>query len=118
MSTEVKIPSAYTITLAGSAGLDLDLDNVRIKEIPTIRLEAAVKELPKIEMDLGLDNVRIRELPRIDADIGIKPTRVHMPMHTQVCLAFLGINLLKLSVCGENMMITEPYVPRRAERCE
>jgi hypothetical protein len=116
MSTEVKIPSAYTITLAG--GADLDLDNVRIKEIPVIRLDTAIKEVPKIELDLGLDDVRIRELPKIDADIGIKPTRVHMPMHTQLCVSVLGIKLLKISVCGENMMITEPYRPRQTERCE
>ena len=116
MSADVNIPSAYTITLAGAA--DLDLDNVRIKEIPVIRLETSIKEIPKVTMDLGLDNVRIRELPKIDADIGIKPTRVHMPMHTQVCLSIFGINLLKLSLCGENMMITEPYVPRHTERCQ
>ena len=116
MSADIKIPNAYTITLAGSA--DFDLDNVHIKELPTIRLEASVKELPKIEMDLGLHNIRIRELPKIDADIGIKPTRVHMPVHTQVCVAVFGINLLKLSLCGENMLITEPYVPLPAERCD
>lgn len=116
MSTDVNIPNAYTITLAG--GADLDLDNVRIKEIPVIRLDTAIKEIPKVTADIGLDNVRIRELPKIDADIGIKPTRVHMPMNTQICVSVLGINLLKLSLCGENMMITEPYVPLRSERCE
>jgi len=115
MSSEVKIPIAYTMTLAG--GADLDLDEIRIKEVPIIRLETSIKEIPKVEIDMGLDNIRIRELPRLDAEIGIKPTRIHMPLHTEVCLSLFGINLLKLSVCGENMLIAEPYVPHRAEQC-
>jgi hypothetical protein len=27
----------------------------------------------------------------------------------------LGLQLMNLSLCGENMVIIEPYVPRRAE---
>jgi hypothetical protein len=48
-------------------------------------------------------------------DVGLKPTRVSMPMNTHVCLKVLGLKLLDLSLCGENMVILEPYVPRRAE---
>jgi hypothetical protein len=132
MGCDVEIPNAYTITLAG--GADLDLDNIRIKELP--RIEIGVKELPRVEIglkefpptplktdstiDMGLDNIRIKELPtvKLDADIGIKPTRVHMPMNMQFCLSLLGINLMRFSLCGENMIITEPYVARNAEECK
>jgi hypothetical protein len=123
------IPDKYTVTLAG--GADVDLDNIHIKEIPTVTLamqgfdNIRIKELPKIESSLAVTqlpkidaSLAITQLPKIDADIGLKPMRVHMPMHTEVCLSFLGIDLLKLSICGENMMITEPYVPHRAERCD
>ena len=120
--SDIEIPTGYTITLGG--GVDMDLDNIHVKEIPKIQLETtvSVKELPKIttdsKVDAGLDNIHIKELPKIELDLGIKPTRIHMPMHTQICLSILGIKLLKLSVCGENMLITEPYVPRKAERCD
>ena len=89
------------------------LDNIHIKELPKLDASLAITQLPKIDASLA-----ITQLPKIEADIGLKPMRVHMPMHTQICLSFLGPNLLKLSICGENMMITEPYVPHRAERCE
>ena len=102
----VTIPKAYDITLHG--GADMDLDNIHIKEMPQVNM--AIKELPAL-------NIAVTQLPtiRLDADIGIKPTRVSMPMNTHVCLKLLGLNLLDLSLCGENMVILEPYTPRRAE---
>lgn len=115
------IPDKFTLTLAG--GADLDLDEIRIKEIPQINsaitsipsivlepVSLAITELPTIKLDLA-----VKELPKIDMDIGLKPTRVSMPMNTHVCLKILGVKLLDLSLCGENMVILEPYVPRRAE---
>ncbi|MGR8931914.1 MAG: hypothetical protein ACU836_14875 [Gammaproteobacteria bacterium] len=115
MSADVDIPDKYTITLAG--GVDMDLDNIHIMQIPTITL-APVSATLSGGLDMGLDNIRIKELPTIDMNLGVKPTRVHMPMNTHICLSLFGINLLKVSLCGENMMIAEPYVPHRAEtRC-
>lgn len=114
----VTIPSAYDITLHGSA--DMDLDNIHIKEMPQVNmaikelpaLNIAVTQLPTIKLEMA-----VKELPtiKLDADIGIKPTRVSMPMNTHVCLKLFGLKLLDLSLCGENMVIIEPYVPRRAE---
>lgn len=115
------IPDKFTLTLAG--GADLDLDEIRVKEIapinsaitsiPPVELKPvslAITQLPTIRLDLA-----VKELPRIDMDIGLKPTRVSMPMNTHVCLKVLGLKLIDLSLCGENMVILEPYVPRRAE---
>lgn len=114
----VSIPSDYDITLHG--GADMDLDNIHIKEMPQVNM--AVKELPPLSIAVTqLPTIRletaIKELPtiRLDADIGLKPTRVSMPMNTHVCLKLLGLQLMNLSLCGENMVIIEPYVPRRAE---
>lgn len=115
MSADVDIPDKYTITLAG--GADMDLDNIHIKEIPTLNLAPVTATATLAgNVGVGLDNVRIKELPTLDLNVGIKPTRLHMPMNTHICLSIFGINLLKLSVCGENMVITEPYVPHVAER--
>jgi hypothetical protein len=120
MSADIEIPDKYTITLAG--GTSLDLGDIHIKEIPTIKLETSIKEIPKItldsKIDAGLDNIKVKELPRIDLDFGMKPTRVHIPLNLQFCVSVLGISLLKFAVCGEGMMITEPYIPHRAEHCE
>ena len=120
------IPDTFTLTLAGAA--DLDLDEIRIKEIPQInaaikevpQINSAIKEIAPISMAITqLPTIRldlaVKELPKIDMDIGLKPTRVSMPMNTHVCLKLLGLKLLDLSLCGENMIILEPYVPRRAE---
>ena len=115
------IPDNFDLTLHG--GADFDLDEIRIKEIPQINsaikeiaplelkpVSLAITQLPTIRLDLA-----VKELPKIDMDIGLKPTRVSMPMNTHVCLRLLGIKLLDLSLCGENMVILEPHVPRHAE---
>jgi hypothetical protein len=115
------IPSSFDLTLHG--GADVDLDNIHIKEIPQISsaitaiaplelkpVSLAITQLPTIKLDLA-----VKELPKIDLDVGIKPTRVSMPMNTHVCLKVLGLKLLDLSLCGENMVIIEPYMPRHAE---
>lgn len=124
----VTIPKAYDITLHG--GADMDLDDIHIKEMPQINM--AVKEVPQVDLaikELPALNIAVTQLPtirldlavkelptiRLDADVGIKPTRVSMPMNTHVCLKLFGLKLLDLSLCGENMVIIEPYVPRRAE---
>ena len=122
----VTIPDKYTITLAG--GADVDLDNIHIKEVPPVsasitslpQINAALKEIPPVNLaitqlpTIKLD-LAVKELPKIDLDLGIKPTRVSMPMNTHVCLKLFGIKLMDLSLCGENMVIIEPYVPRQAE---
>lgn len=125
------IPDNFDLTLHG--GADLDLDEIRIKEIP--QLNSAIKEIPQINsaikeiaplelkpVSLAITqlptiklDLAVKELPKIDMDIGLKPTRVSMPMNTHVCLKVLGIKLMDLSLCGENMVILEPYVPRQAE---
>ena len=62
----------------------------------------------------------IKDIPQIQlsADIGLKPTRVHNPLHFTFCISFFGLELMTFAVCGEAMTIIEPYQPRKTERCE
>jgi hypothetical protein len=127
------IPDKYTInaTTAVSGSLDLDLDNIRIKEIAPISLTSTstVTSDSKLtststlksdsKVDLGLDNIRIKELPRIDLHVqaAIKPTRVHFPVNLRFGLCTLGVEVLAFCVCGESMVVVEDYVPHTTEVC-
>ena len=122
-----KIPDTYTInsTMAVSGGLDLDLDNIRIKEIAPISLTSTStltsdsKLTSTSKVDMGLDDIRIKELPRIDLHVetAMKPTRIHFPVNLRFGLCTLGIELLAFCVCGESMVVVEDYVPHKTEVC-
>ena len=115
------IPDEYTIHSDVGGSLDTGLDEVRIKELPVLRLESSVKELPTITtestVDLGLDDIRVKELPKVEIEWGVKPTRVHFPGHYKLCGSLFGVEVFSLSVCGESMLVTEPYSPHRTETC-
>ncbi len=124
---DVNIPDKYTInsTTAVSGALDLDLDNIRIKEIAPISLTTTStltsdsKLTSTSKVDMGLDDIRIKELPRIDLHIetAMKPTRIHFPVNLRFGLCTLGIELLAFCVCGESMVVVEDYVPHKTEVC-
>jgi hypothetical protein len=120
----------FNSTLGG--GVDIDLDNIRIKELPQINTDSKValgldniriKELPQINSDskvaLGLDNIRIKELPSLDLhlELALKPTRVHFPVNLRMGFCALGYEILSLCLCGESMVVTEDYRPHTAEGC-
>jgi len=128
MSTKVSIPKSYTFTVHhGSTGetirVDADLDNIHVKEIPRIYLEGtadtkvAVTEMPRIEF-------AVKEIPRIEfgtIDVALKEipsVRAHVPSHYDVGFSVLGIEIWRLSLCGESQVITEKYVPHHGETCE
>ena len=134
MSTEVSVPSNYTFTVHhGSTGatikVDADLDNIHVKEIP--RLEFAVKEVPRIDFawkeaprlefavtDLPRLEFGFKELPLVQIAITELPSvRAHVPAQYDLGLSILGVEIWRLSLCGESQVITEKYVPRRAEAC-
>lgn len=98
---------------------NIGLSDIRLRELPTIRAEVSVKELPLIrsdsKVDLGLDDIRIQQLPPIE--LALRPTRVHLPLSYSFGIELFGFRLFKLSVCGEGMVITENYQPRETERC-
>ena len=103
------IPKDYTMALSGS--LDMDLDEIRIKELAKITTDSTV--------DMGLDNIRIKELPKINMclELAMKPTRIHFPVNYRFCVNSLGMELLAFNVCGESMVVIEDYVPHKTEIC-
>lgn len=109
------------INLGGGVDLDLGLDDIRLKELPTVKVEAAIKELPLVrsdsKVDLGLDNIRIREFPALKLELALKPLRLHLPLNYKFCIEVLGIPIFKFALCGEGMAIAEDYVPRETETC-
>lgn len=144
MSTEVSIPKSYTFTVHhGSTGatikVDADLDNIHVKELP--RVEFALKEMPQVDfalkempqVDFALKEVpriefAVKEMPRIEfavkelppiniAVTDVPSIRAHIPAQYDLGLSIFGFEVLRLSLCGESQVITEKYVPRRAEAC-
>ena len=116
---DIKIPQNYTIAVSG--GLDVDLNDIHIKEIAPITLtsDSSVKSDSKVDLksdskvDLGLDNIRIKEIPRI----AFNPTRIHSPVNLRFGLCALGFEVLAFTVCGESMVIVEDYQPHQTEVC-
>ena len=118
------IPQSYWIYSTLGGALDFDLDNIRIKEVnlPVIKLEANITNIPKIttdsKVDMGLDNIRIRELPKVEMEFGMKPSRIHLPSHYHFCFSLLGMEIFKFAFCGESMVVNEPYLPHQTEKCD
>ncbi len=122
------------VTAGGNVGLDLGLDNVRLRELAPVRVNASIDQIPEIrttsqvdlgldnvrttsEVDLGLDDIRIRELPRIQFELSFRPIRIHLPLNYSFTLQVLGVPLFKFSACGQGMAIAEDYEPRETEKC-
>jgi hypothetical protein len=118
------IPQSYWIYSTLGGALDFNLDDIRIKEVnlPVIKLEANITNIPKIttdsKVDMGLDNIRIRELPKVEMEFGMKPSRIHLPSHYQFCFSLLGMEIFKFAFCGESMVVNEPYLPHQTEKCD
>src|SRR5580698_8351795 len=103
------IPTSYTIDLDGLNPLSLELSGIPTDYAMSI---GGTPQHP-IAIDLGaieikpMDfNIRLKEIPSI---------RAHLPLNYQVCLALFGYELLKVNLCGEGQVITEPYVPNPCE---
>jgi hypothetical protein len=64
--------------------------------------------------------LEILNLPRFTLqDIkDMMKVRVRIPNYSQICFKLFGTELFSICVNGEGQVITEPYVPNAAERCE
>jgi len=129
----VEIPNEYTTHIDSNGNafvVDANLDDIHIKEFPTITLgeiSTRVKEFPRLTVD---SNVAVTQLPQINTNVAIKElpeikvaltsipdTRVHLPANFNLGLSVLGVCLVNISLCGEAQIITEKYVPHRMEIC-
>lgn len=122
------IPTEYTIHIEN---VDNDLlSNIRIMEVQPVTLQGGataikteskmeggtnpIKTESKVETD---SSISIMKLPQIDLQLGMRPTRVHMPVGLKFCVSLLGMPLVSFDVCGESMVIVEDYTPHRTELC-
>ncbi len=113
----VSIPSSYDhdvdinsipIITVGSVG------PVTVNGIPeTYHID--ITHLPKIALSIDpveikpLDlSVRLKEIPSV---------RGHLPADFCASFSLLGIELVKVRLCGEAQVITEPYKPNPCEVC-
>jgi hypothetical protein len=64
--------------------------------------------------------LEILNLPRFTLqDIkDMMKVRVRIPNYSNVCFKMMGMELFSICMGGESQVITEPYVPTAAERCE
>ena len=64
--------------------------------------------------------VEVLNLPRLTLqDIkDMMKVRVRIPNYSQVCFKVMGLELFSICMNGEGQVITEPYIPNAAERCE
>lgn len=64
--------------------------------------------------------LEILNLPRFTLqDIkDMMKTRVRIPNYSNVCFKMMGVEFFSVCMSGEGQVITEPYVPNAAERCE
>jgi hypothetical protein len=119
MSVDIPNPMGVNLDLIGP----VELNPVKLEGIPdTFHID--VTHLPKIQ--IGLDKIELG-LPKIE--IGLDPltlsvaiteiprVRAHLPAHFTLGMSVLGVELLCFKLCGEAQLITEPYVPNRAEVC-
>ena len=135
-----KIPTKYTHTLKPSGIFDVDstIDGElgsrlsggfiathggSLQTIVSGKLET--DNVLKLKGDpnepVSTDNkIEILNLPRFTLeDIkDMMKVRVHIPNYSNICVKMLGVEVLSVCMGGESQIITEPYVPTAAERCE
>jgi hypothetical protein len=132
------IPTNYGFAANINGALDLDLDDIHIREIAPITLNSNSElstdskvdgkldvGLDKIglksdsKLDLGLDDIRINNLPSlaVRALFGCQPTRLHFPVNLKLAISVFGKEVVSFRTCGETMVVVEDYVPHKTEEC-
>src|SRR4026208_1817711 len=122
------IPTEYTIHIEN--GDNALLSTIRIMEVQPVTLQGGataiktesrmeggtnpIKTESKVETD---SSISIMKLPQSARRLGMRPTRVHMPVGLKFCVSLLGMPLVSFDVCGESMVIVEDYTPHRTELC-
>lgn len=93
------IPDTYTIKVPELAKISIGVDPV----------ESQVTLRPvKISLDPIDSNISIKEIPSV---------RAHLPVNYCVGFSWLGFEFAAIRLCGEGMIITEPFDPNPCEIC-
>jgi hypothetical protein len=80
-----------------------------------------VDKLPKIQ--LGIDEIEMHSrVEPLDVTTRVSIERIpdiraHIPADYSVGFSLLGVELLRIRLCGEGQVITEPYRPNPCEIC-
>jgi hypothetical protein len=79
-----------------------------------------IANIPKIS--IGLDPITIEPLTINPVDVSVRlkeipSIRSHIPANFAIGLSVLGYDIACVRLCGEAMVITEPYVPNPCEHC-
>lgn len=64
--------------------------------------------------------IEILNLPRFTLqDIkDMQKVRVHIPNYSNICFKVLGVEMFSICMSGEAQVITEPFIPNSAEKCD
>jgi hypothetical protein len=109
---DTNLQGGFTATHAGSLNTivsgKLETDNV-------LKLTGDPKE--PVSTD---SKIEVLNLPRFTLqDIkDMMKVRVHIPNYSNVCFKMFGVEMFSIGMNGEAQIITEPYVPTSAEKCE
>lgn len=94
------IPDTYTIKIPEIAKISIGVDPLA----STLTLKPV-----RISFDPITTNLAIKEIPSF---------RAHLPVNYCVGFSILGVELAAVRLCGEGMVITEPYEPNPCEVCD
>ena len=109
---DTKLSGAFTATHAGS--IDQKLSGALTT---TNSLKLTGDSSAPVATD---SKVEILNLPRFTLqDIkDMMKVRVRIPNYSNTCFKVFGMEIFSLCMSGEGQVITEPYIPNAAERCE
>jgi hypothetical protein len=97
--------SVGPVTLAGLP----DTYHLNVDKLPKIQLG-----IDEIEMHSRVDPLDVTTRVSIDR---IPDIRAHIPADYSLGFSLLGVELLRIRLCGEGQVITEPYHPNPCEIC-
>ncbi len=104
---DVKIPTAYAISIADLPQVDIKLRPLDINLHPLdINLRPLDINLRPLEIKPIDVSLRLKEIPAI---------RAHFPLNYKLGFSLFGRELAGINLCGQGQFITEPY---QAYPCE
>jgi len=122
VSVDLGVPSSFDldVELAGALALSGIPTSYAVDVTLPTSYAVDVTHLPKIQ--LAADPITINPLTVNPLDVSVRvkefpSVRGHIPANFTVALSLLGVPLLRVQLCGEAQVITEPYTPNPCERC-